>query len=997
MLPSKGTFTIRNLLPDTQYLLRLMPVHMLEGQTGRSVGDPECDPPSATELILQTPPEPQFELDGDAAGTNLVLFNRNLSAKNTANKKWHSVRGSVAFDDGVHQWHVRLDTCVSKNIFIGVCTAQASMENYIGSDAYGYGFLANKAVWHNKAKIHSYGEIFKQGDVIQVTLDCNAKTLAFSRNGEYLGIAATNLHVSNSRNSSASLSNKSGSEGNCKWYPAFSMYNKDDKVTLIPPSPASMFSKQQGRPQNASVFDLIEAMQDVLAYKQHVEVAKSTGAVPTGALFEKAFEAFQSWKRREMIFRQIALGHVISIDASASATSKYGLAKDDSVFTSKGQCVVLGEYRHELWYECDDGSSSTQCGAANSQVASWNLNACREMLEAPDEFPVHRHHKYNLESADSPTIEGADSDLHGEDGYSLQAFIAFQNHWGDDCVSVFESDAKLITLLDSIAASRGLSSPLLLSFSDISTALLLEKVALDRQETKDLSTGPLSEHVITRIGLLLHVIQCLYNVVRLAMSNKSFGHSASSVAALLNSPHWALEDPAAFTQLPALAARMLFSSQKEQLINEDLRKTKTASKSADSARELAGQEDGDPENDLPVVKVCYPLASIATFWEGHICTSASGQRRFCLTAASETSIFAQVAQQLAAQDAKEWRRESSQPFEAIPISQTFQVVVDNSLGIKANCEGGKTLDQESQQQQQEAADDGQQLQQLPSNQTAHYLHVFETAVREIQSPCLPLFAPIVKMNGATATTLQLDVNTELFSLSALAHSRVGRLKLLLWYFCFGQLLGIAWRSKLLLPLQFLTASFWEELVNPATLIEDELFEIEHHKRNKDRVRRAAIHAVRDGLFSIIPSRCVSLSSGIMQGLRERLSDPDVGYVARLERHAIYNFPRQSHHDLFWKVVGAFTSVERRMLQQFITPEHRGTTTDAKETTEAETSTLFVLEIAEALADGRDHPDACFPVVVAVDQRSSRLHLPAYSSVQMLRHKLLLAMTNAPFM
>ncbi|RLN36612.1 hypothetical protein BBJ28_00003973 [Nothophytophthora sp. Chile5] len=897
MLPSKGTFTIRNLLPDTKYLLRLVPVHTLEVQIDRSVGDPECDPPSATELILQTPPEPQFELDGDTAGTNLVLFNRNLSAKNTANKKWHSVRGSVAFDDGVHQWHVRLDTCVSKNIFIGVCTAQASMENYIGSDAYGYGFLANKAVWHNKAKIHSYGEIFKQGDLIQVTLDCNAKTLAFSRNGEYLGIAATNLHVSNSRNSTASLSNKSGSEGSCKWYPAVSMYNKDDKVTLIPPSPASMFSKQQGRPQNASVFELIGAMQNVLAYKNHVEVAKSTGVVPVGALFAKAFEVSERWKRGELIFRQIAIGHVIAIDASASATSKYGLTKDDSVFTSKGQCVVLGEYRHELWYECDDGSSSTQCGAATSQVASWNLNACREMLEAPDDFPVHRHHKHKLESADPPTSEGAGSDLHGEgEKYSLQSFIDFQKHWGDDCISVFESDAKLITLLDSIAMSRGLSSPLLLSFSDISTALLLEKVALDRQETKDLSTGPLSDHVITRIGLLLHVNQCLYNVVRLAMPNKSFGHSVSSVAALLNSPHWALEDPAAFTQLPALAARMLFSSQKELLINEDLRKTKTASKRAGSARELAEQEDGDPENDLLVVKVSYPSTAITTFWESHSCTSASGQRRFCLTAASETSIFAQVAQQLAAQDAKEWRHESFQPFEAIPISQTFQVLVDNSLGLKVNCEGGKTLDQESQLQQEEADDDGQQLQQPSSKQTAQYLYAFETAVREIQSPRFPLFAPIVKLNGVTTTTLQLDVNTELFSPSALAHSRVGRPKLLLWYFCFGQLLGIAWRSKLLLPLQFLTMSFWEELVNPATLIEDELFENEHHKRNKDRARRAAIHA-----------------------------------------------------------------------------------------------------IAEALADGRDHPDACFPVVVAVNQRSRRLHLPAYSSAQMLRHKLLLAMTNVPLM
>jgi hypothetical protein len=36
---------------------------------------------------------------------------------------------------------------------------------------FGWGFLANKAVWHNKSKLKSYGELFRTGDKVTVLLD----------------------------------------------------------------------------------------------------------------------------------------------------------------------------------------------------------------------------------------------------------------------------------------------------------------------------------------------------------------------------------------------------------------------------------------------------------------------------------------------------------------------------------------------------------------------------------------------------------------------------------------------------------------------------------------------------------------------------------------------------------------------------------------------------------------------------------------------------------
>ena len=206
------------------------------------------------------------------------------------------------------------------------------LDNYVGADLGGWGYLANKAVWHNKGKAAAYGELFKEGDVIGVTLDLtppppppqpaasssgslassmhtmpksptvlappgNAHgngTLSFSRNGRPLGIAVSNLlaavsppdgsdpfggfgssgggnghsgidagfggrspprrgggrggNARNSTNSSSSSGSTEGLGGNSSsigsnrrrrvppllLYPAFSMYNRDDQISLLP-------------------------------------------------------------------------------------------------------------------------------------------------------------------------------------------------------------------------------------------------------------------------------------------------------------------------------------------------------------------------------------------------------------------------------------------------------------------------------------------------------------------------------------------------------------------------------------------------------------------------------------------------------------------------------------------------------------------------------------------------------------------------------------------
>lgn len=126
-------------------------------------------------------------------------------------------------------------------------SSEARLNNYVGSDRSGWGYLANKAIWHNKSKVRiwcvsiahkkcfcltrgglpivlehsypltrqvrSYGDLFREGDTIGVSLNMDLGTLRFSRNGRDLGLAVQGL------------------EGTL--YPSFSMYNRCGRSAAV--------------------------------------------------------------------------------------------------------------------------------------------------------------------------------------------------------------------------------------------------------------------------------------------------------------------------------------------------------------------------------------------------------------------------------------------------------------------------------------------------------------------------------------------------------------------------------------------------------------------------------------------------------------------------------------------------------------------------------------------------------------------------------------------
>jgi hypothetical protein len=149
----------------------------------------------------------------------LEITNNLLSVCANPNPKklWRTVICDKGIVNGVKSWEVVLDRCAGGNIMIGVCTRDHPLNTYIGQSSsfrgWSYYGGASGYTYHDGVCNPSYGTRMKQGQIITVTLDVTANTLAFSVNGKFLGVAFS-----------------SGFEG-LELFPAVSMYDAGDQIT----------------------------------------------------------------------------------------------------------------------------------------------------------------------------------------------------------------------------------------------------------------------------------------------------------------------------------------------------------------------------------------------------------------------------------------------------------------------------------------------------------------------------------------------------------------------------------------------------------------------------------------------------------------------------------------------------------------------------------------------------------------------------------------------
>lgn len=163
----------------------------------------------------------QCRVDRVRKGPYLKLESRDTRLSLTRDKGWQTAIGVARFDTGVHIWEVRISfVTASSNIFLGIARKDVRLDSYLGKDNRGWGWIGNRALWHNGSKQRgTYGEKFKTGDIVRMTLDLRRGTLSYALNGKDLGVAFG--------------PGGTGPKLEGTFYPGFALYNQRDSIDLI--------------------------------------------------------------------------------------------------------------------------------------------------------------------------------------------------------------------------------------------------------------------------------------------------------------------------------------------------------------------------------------------------------------------------------------------------------------------------------------------------------------------------------------------------------------------------------------------------------------------------------------------------------------------------------------------------------------------------------------------------------------------------------------------
>ncbi|KAI9906924.1 hypothetical protein PsorP6_004192 [Peronosclerospora sorghi] len=163
----------------------------------------------------------QCRVDCVRKGPYLKLEARDTRMYLVRDKGWQVAIGMARFHTGVHVWEIRIGfVTASSNIFLGIARRDVRLDSYLGKDNRGWGWIGNRALWHNGTKQRgAYGDKFKTGDIVRLTLDLRRGTLSYALNGKDFGVAFG--------------PGGTGPKLEGTFYPGFALYNQRDSIDLI--------------------------------------------------------------------------------------------------------------------------------------------------------------------------------------------------------------------------------------------------------------------------------------------------------------------------------------------------------------------------------------------------------------------------------------------------------------------------------------------------------------------------------------------------------------------------------------------------------------------------------------------------------------------------------------------------------------------------------------------------------------------------------------------
>lgn len=132
--------------------------------------------------------------DPSNKAASITLSNSNKTATQTSGG-WTSAKGltSYAITTGKKYMEVTFTSFSSANAIFGFGNASASVNNYCGSDAHGWGYYASIGWVINNGAAVNFFATYTTGDVMMVAIDAGLGRIWFGKNGTWLsGNPATN-------------------------------------------------------------------------------------------------------------------------------------------------------------------------------------------------------------------------------------------------------------------------------------------------------------------------------------------------------------------------------------------------------------------------------------------------------------------------------------------------------------------------------------------------------------------------------------------------------------------------------------------------------------------------------------------------------------------------------------------------------------------------------------------------------------------------------------
>ena len=307
-------FTQAGLSPNCTYLLRCR----------ASVGPLLLD--WSTPVKFHTEPGVCFGFDPMKCGADILLGDDNLSASYAGDDNWSTLLGTRPFSCGRVSWEIRVLHSSTAYVFVGVATASADLNTFLGGCANGWGFIGEQALYHNRENVKGFGEAFTAGDTVGVHLDFHAGTLSFSRNGKSLGVAFDKI---------------------CgELYPAVAFYNVGQELEIVPNSftsscPQDTIPCTPARLNLSAVSSLTELL-----------LCINTGVPLSLRTLTAVAEHCNQWSQGKQIRLKVLSGRCmfISTDEHAPLMRQYGLGVGQRVRTPLGIAQLEGSACGRLWF-----------------------------------------------------------------------------------------------------------------------------------------------------------------------------------------------------------------------------------------------------------------------------------------------------------------------------------------------------------------------------------------------------------------------------------------------------------------------------------------------------------------------------------------------------------------------------------------------------------------------------------------------------------------------